>query len=260
MLDPQSTVFISDIHLSAQDSALQNLFIDFLQGPASFAESIYILGDLFDVWVGKDIQPEFHDKISEIFSQLTAKGISLYFMVGNRDFLIQSSFLKKANLKKLNDPTLITLHGVPTILTHGDKLCTQDIAYQRYRLVAQNPITRFLFLSLPKSLRERIARKLRLKSKLHQQKQNMTILDVVQNAVNDMMNRYGVTQMIHGHVHRPNIHSFELGKKAAKRLVLGDWHNMVSFIISTPTENCLATYEPSKGIQKIASYALECAR
>lgn len=252
-----ATLFISDIHLSGHDSALQNLFLDFLQGPALEAEKLFILGDLFDVWVGDDLDPPFHEQICLALKQLSDKGIPLYFMAGNRDFLLEKQFLRKANIQKLSDPTMIDLYGKRTLLTHGDKLCTQDVAYQRYRRIAQHPLTRFLFLKLPKSIRTNIARKLRLKSQHYQKHQTLTILDVTQEAVDKMILRFSADQLIHGHVHRPKFHDFKIQGKSLKRFVLGDWHTSASLIISTPTDISLATYNLIDGIKIKATQALD---
>lgn len=256
MLTPNTTLFISDIHLSEANSALQALFLDFLQGPALFVERVFILGDLFDAWVGKDINKDFQETIKCALKALSEKGIELFFMAGNRDFLIQRSFLKEANIKQIPDPTIIQLHGVPTLLTHGDRLCTQDVAYQRYRRVAQNPFTRFLFLSLPKRVRRNIGQKLRQKSQQYQRTQNTNILDVSLDAVQACMLRHQVTQLIHGHVHRPYIHDVLLQGIHGKRLVMGDWHTEASLLICNPAENSLATYHPKTGIKVKASYTL----
>jgi len=256
LLVPNTTLFISDIHLSDANPALQELFLDFLQGPALFAERIFILGDLFDAWVGKDVNKDFQEFIKGALKNLSEKGIKLFFMAGNRDFLIQHSFLKEAGIKRISDPTIIQLHGIPTLLTHGDRLCTQDIAYQRYRRIAQNPFTRFLFLSLPRRMRQNIGQKLRQKSRQYQQTQDIQILDVSLDAVETCMKRYKVPQLIHGHVHRPNIHDVKLEGAKGKRLVMGDWHTEASLLISTPTETSLATYTPATGIKIKTSYSL----
>ncbi len=250
LLPLNSTVFISDIHLSEHDSALQELFLSFLQGPALNAKRLYILGDLFDVWVGKDINVEFHDKIIHSLKKLSDKGISLYFMAGNRDFLLENNFMKKAQIQKLSDPTVIELYGKSTVLTHGDKLCTDDILYQRYRSFAQHPLTRMIFLLLPKKVRTNIARKLRMNSQNYQKNQALTILDVTQEAVEKMMTKFSVDHLIHGHVHRPKFHNMNVSGKTLKRFVLGDWHKTsASLIFSTPTDISLATYNPIDGIQ-----------
>jgi len=244
---PNRVLFISDLHLSATNPEMVALFMHFLEGPVKGAKALYILGDLFDVWVGQDIHTEFQNTIQQALANVVISGTPVFFMNGNRDFLMNNAYLKAAGIKRLDDPTLIDLHGTPTLLMHGDTLCTQDKAYQRFRRIAQNPITKFLFLSLPKKKRDIISKKLRAKSQQYQKTQTLTILDVTEEAVKRAMNKYQVNQLIHGHVHRPNIHD-------NKRFVLGDWHHSASLIISTPERNCLATYDATNGI-KIVSVA-----
>jgi len=229
------------------------LFMDFLQGPVKGAKALYILGDLFDVWVGQDIHTEFQQSIQQAIHDVVKSGTEVYFMNGNRDFLMQNAYLKAAGIKRLADPTVIDLYGKPTLLMHGDTLCTQDKAYQRFRRIAQNPITRFIFLSLPKSKRDNISKKLRAKSQQYQKTQSMTILDVTEDAVNITMRQHQVSQLIHGHVHRPNIHEVTSGIKGSKRFVLGDWHDKASFIISTSEGNRLATYDTENGVKFVTS-------
>lgn len=241
---PNRVLFISDLHLSATHPDMVALFMHFLEGPVKGAKALYILGDLFDVWVGQDIHREFQATIQQALAKVVKSGTPVYFMNGNRDFLMQNAYLKAAGIERLEDPTLIDLHGTPTLLMHGDTLCTQDKAYQRFRRIAQNPITKFLFLSLPKKKRDTISKKLRAKSQQYQKTQSLTILDVTEEAVKNVMNKHNVSQLIHGHVHRPNIHDH-------KRFVLGDWHDKGSLIISTPEENCLATYGLEDGIQVV---------
>lgn len=233
---PNTVIFISDIHLSEQNPALYELFIQFIQGPARTAKQLYILGDLFDVWVGKDIQSAFQEKILNALNTLSSHGVEIFFMHGNRDFLIPQSLFKNT-VKIIPDPCVINLHGTPTLLTHGDLLCTQDVAYQRFRKIARNPLVCFIFRHLPKRKRENISQKLRKKSKEYQKTQQENILDVTQSAVENMMKKYQVKQLIHGHVHRPNIHE-------GKRFVLGDWHTNGSALISTPSEISLVSFNP----------------
>lgn len=240
--------------MSQQQPQLQKLFLSFLEGPARSAKALYILGDLFDVWVGSDLQTPFHTQIQEALYSLHTNGIQLFFMNGNRDFLLENAFLKKVGCQRLKDPSVISLHGVPTLLMHGDKLCTQDIAYQRYRRIAQHPLTRFLFLKLPKSKREKIALKLRQKSKQYQQAQHETILDVTQDAVMKVMSQYHCHQLIHGHVHRPKVHDLFIEGKAAKRIVLGDWYHTGSVIVATEQKTTLAVYDLQSGLNEIDAY------
>lgn len=221
----------------------------FLQEPIKGVQALYILGDLFDVWVGQDIHTEFQQTIQAALAEVVKTGTKVYFMHGNRDFLMQNNYLKAAGIQRLPDPTVIDLHGTPTLLMHGDTLCTQDKAYQRFRRIAQNPITRWLFLRLPHKKRDHISKNLRAKSQQYQKKQSLSILDVTEVAVQQAMRKHHVTQLIHGHVHRPNIHDVSYDNPLGKRLVLGDWHKQASLIISTPTENILATYDLQLGIE-----------
>ncbi len=257
MSKPKATIFISDLHLSSHQESLQNLFYDFLQGPALMAEKIYILGDLFDVWVGMDLHTDFYKKIARAFKALSSQGIQLFFMAGNRDFLLQNAFLKEANITKIDDHSIISLYGNNVLLSHGDKLCSQDIVYQRYRKVAQHPITKKLFLLLPKRSRTRIGNKLRQRSKHYQQQQVSSILDVCPESVEGLMKQAQVSYMLHGHVHRPKFHSHLLDNKPAMRFVLGDWHDTASFIISTPTNISLATFNKEQGIKEIESHTFD---
>lgn len=249
LLTRNTVVFISDLHLSAAFPENVALFMSLLQGPAKGAKALYILGDLFDVWVGKDIHTAFQEKIQSALSDVVKDGTQVFFMHGNRDFLIQNDYLEAAGIKRLNDPTVIDLQGIPTLLMHGDTLCTQDKAYQRFRRVAQNPITRFIFMLLPKKTRDNISKKLRAKSQQYQKSQSMSILDVTQEAVMDAFCQHHVTQLIHGHVHRPNIHEHLVEGKICKRFVLGDWHHRASLIISTPEGNHLMTYDLNEGLK-----------
>jgi len=248
---PKRIIFISDLHLSAANPNMAALFMDFLKGPVKGAQALYILGDLFDVWVGQDIHTAFQLSIQQALSAVVKNGTAVYFMNGNRDFLMQNAYLTAVGIKRLTDPTIIDLYGTPTLLMHGDSLCTEDKAYQRFRRVAQNPITRFLFMCLPKKMRDNISKKLRAKSQQYQKTQSLTILDVTEVAVHKVMRQHQVSQLIHGHVHRPNIHEVNSGAKGSKRLVLGDWHDKASLIISTPEGNSLATYDVKDGVKII---------
>ncbi|MFI4938642.1 MAG: UDP-2,3-diacylglucosamine diphosphatase [Candidatus Berkiellales bacterium] len=248
--------FISDLHLSVQDPKGLELFINFISGPAASAHQLYILGDLFDVWVGDDLNVEFQLQIQKALKALTSSPVEVFYMNGNRDFLLSTRFLQEAGCHRLTDPYRFILHGIPTLLTHGDRLCTKDIAYQRYRKIAQNPLTKWLFLYLPKKIREAISQKLRRKSQEYQKSQINDILDVTKDAVETWMIQYQVTQLIHGHVHRPKIHDLTIKGKKSKRLVLGDWHRTGSVMMSTPNDMTLATYDPQKGLNPQEYYAL----
>lgn len=257
MLAQHSTLFVSDIHLSPNHSALHELFLAFLHGPARSADHLFILGDLFDVWVGQDIHSDYAKLIQHELQALHKHGVELFFMGGNRDFLLEKSFLNQCGCTKLRDPYYFSLQGVPTVLTHGDLLCTQDIPYQRYRRIVQNPLARFIFLKLPQKNRDNLGKKLRLKSQQYQQTQTATILDASPEAAENMMHKFKVHQLIHGHVHRPNIHDHPIDGRMGKRVVLGDWNTQGSVIISTPTQTALAIFDKSTGLTIQAAYTLE---
>lgn len=257
MAQRNTVFFISDLHLSAQNPEGFALFLRFLEGPARHAYQLYILGDLFDVWVGEDIDPQFQQQVQQALKSLALSGVAIFFMNGNRDFLVSTSFLKGAHCQKLMDPFLMDLHGIPTLLTHGDKLCTQDIAYQRYRAVAQHPITRKIFLSLPKQMRQNIGSKLRQKSLRYQNTKTLSFLDVSKEGVIQWMIRHHVKQLIHGHVHQPHIHDIDLVGNHCKRLVLGDWHESAVILSSTPSKMALLKWGPELTLQPHSAYALE---
>lgn len=239
---PNYTLFASDIHLSPSNPAQLELFLLFLKEKTVNAEALYILGDLFDVWVGKDIHSGFHKVVLQALQALSTK-IPVYFIHGNRDFLCTRAFLAQAGIQKLPDPYLFSLYGVPTLLSHGDKLCTLDKTYQRYRRVAQNPIVRSLFLKLPLKTREKISFNLRQKSQQYQQQQHHQILDVTESAVIQLMQKYHAKQLIHGHVHRPKFHQHLLKDTTGHRFVLGDWHRNGNFILSTPQSHELINFD-----------------
>lgn len=235
--------FVSDVHLGDHSPGITALFLEFLRGPAQRAGRLYILGDLFNAWVGNDLLPSFHEGIADALNTLSHTGVSIFFLPGNRDFLVTTDYLNALNITQLPERTVIDLHGVPTLLLHGDLLCTQDSAYQRYRQLAQHPWTRAAFLRLPRPLRQKIAMILRRKSGQYQKTLAPEILDVSPDAVTNTMIHTKVQQMIHGHVHRPAIHATRLGTANASRLVLGDWDDTTgSVIIADPGRLTLATY------------------
>lgn len=243
LLPPKnSNLFIADLHLSPESPALP-LFLQFLQGPAKKAKALYILGDLFDAWLGEDIDCELQQTVKKALQTLAGQGVKLFFMAGNRDFLIPASFFTAIPCQKLSDPTLIDLHGVPTLLTHGDLFCTKDRLYQYYRYIVQRSLVAFLFLKLPRALRQKIGQVLRQRSQSHQKKQPDTALDVFTPTVKAWAKRYAIKQLIHGHTHRPAVHVHDF----AKRIVLGDWGNSARFVISTEEKTILADFS-EKGI------------
>lgn len=225
-----STLFISDLHLSGERENITKLFLDFLDQRASNADALYILGDLFEVWLGDDfIKPDYEQSIHKL-KQLSDKGIPLFFIPGNRDFLITNKFSEISGLTVLHEPAIIDLYGMPTLLMHGDTLCTDDIEYQKFRTMVRDPDFIADFLSKTTEERLAIAAKYREISKSETASKAMDIMDVNQQAVETVMQEHNITQLIHGHTHRPAIHDFNLNNKAMKRIVLGDWYEQGSVL------------------------------
>lgn len=215
------TLFISDLHLEPERPEITYCFLNFLKNQALKAESLYILGDLFEVWVGDDNPSSFNRTIIKAIREVAEHNVSVYFMPGNRDFLIGNQFAKETGCQLLKDPTLINLYGTPTLLTHGDQLCTKDRKHQVFRKYTQHPFCRYVFLKLPLGLRKKIAQVIRQKSKKHTAYIPDDRMDATPKAVLSELKKYGAIQLIHGHTHKPAIH--EIGLQ--KRYVLGDWNN-----------------------------------
>jgi len=228
MSDSAHTLFISDLHLTADRPDISQQFLSFIQDSAPRAEALYILGDLFEIWLGDDAMTPTHGIILNAIKSISDRGISVYFMRGNRDFLIGDEFAKACGCEILNDPSVINLYGTPTLLTHGDLLCTDDTDYQAFRAYIRDPKTIKQLMAL--SIEERIAkgREYRAGSQAANKEKPMDIMDVNQDAVLAMLREHNVEHMIMGHTHRPNEHSFELEGKPAHRIVLGDWHEQGS--------------------------------
>lgn len=236
-----ATLFISDLHLDEAFPEVAERFLKFLSTDAKDVDALYILGDFFEIWVGDDDLTPFNQKIIQALKSYTDTGIPIYFMHGNRDFLLGKRFLKATGMQLLKDPSLIKLYGFPTLLMHGDLLCTKDIEYLAVRKKLRNPFRQFLFF-LFKSLKKRkaFAKKLReLSKERYNTIIDKEITDVDQNTVNAYMKRFNVQYLIHGHTHRPNIHHFELENKPCVRVVLGSWHNSTNMLICKQTEDNL---------------------
>lgn len=237
-----STLFISDLHLSGERENITELFISFLEQRASNADALYILGDLFEYWLGDDfIKPDYLQSISKM-KQLADSGLPLYVMHGNRDFLMTDKFAELSGTTLLNDPTIIDLYGTPTLLMHGDTLCSDDVEYQKFRKMVRAPAFKADFLS--KSIEERlaVAAKYREISKTETASKTMDIMDVNQLAVEASMQEHNVTQLIHGHTHRPAIHHFKMNEQDMKRIVLGDWFEQGSVLVCDKTACTLESF------------------
>jgi UDP-2,3-diacylglucosamine hydrolase len=226
-----STLFISDLHLSGERENITTMFIDFLEQRASRADALYILGDLFEVWMGDDmILPDYMPCINKM-KQLVDNGLPLYIMHGNRDFLMAEQFSTLSGAVLIDDPTVIDLYGIPTLLMHGDTLCTDDVDYLKFRTMVRDPLWQKDFLGKTADERLAMAAKLREASKEAMSYKTMDIMDVNQNAVEEAMSGQGISQLIHGHTHRPAIHDFIVNEQKMKRIVLGDWYEQGSVLV-----------------------------
>jgi UDP-2,3-diacylglucosamine hydrolase len=221
-----TSLFISDLHLSGERPEINTLFLKFLSDEARKADALYILGDLFEYWIGDEAMTDpDHAPIVTALKSLTDSGVALYIMVGNRDFLIGEDFAAATGSQLIDDPTVIDLYGQKVLLMHGDTLCTDDHDYQKLRLMLRNPDWRQEFLS--KSVQERIdmAQHIREQSKDAIAGKQAQIMDVNQGAVEAAMQEHRVRILIHGHTHRPADHQLELNGIPVQRHVLADWYS-----------------------------------
>ena len=227
-----TTLFISDLHLCAERPEKLALFKRLLQGPARDAESLYILGDLFEAWAGDDDSTPPHGEIIAELMAYTQSGARLYIMRGNRDYLMSKQFAEKTGGQLLDDETLITLNGEKILLMHGDTLCTEDVKYQIFRRIVNNVFSRNFFMCFPYNLRTKIWHKIRGAAKRSAEKKSEYLSDVHQATVETKMKKYDVLCLIHGHTHRQAIHEFKLEGQDAKRIVMGDWYLDDSILVS----------------------------
>ncbi len=215
--------FISDLHLTWDKPEITQRFLQFLDSRATKASTLYILGDLFDAWVGDDDFSPPSPKIRASLKRLSESGTKIYFQQGNRDFLLGDRFCADTGVGLIDDPFVIDLFGVPTLLMHGDLLCTDDLPYQEFRSKSRSPEWQRNVLSKPLFVRLLAARWYRLRSFFHKRKKSQEIMDVNQDTVVRTMLEYHCLRLIHGHTHRPNIHNFEVDGKSAQRYVLSAW-------------------------------------
>lgn len=216
-------LLISDLHLEEERPDITRAFLDLLTGRARAAESLYILGDFFEVWIGDDAMSPFQLSICQALRELSDSGTQVFLMHGNRDFMLGRAFCKAAGCTLLGDPSVVQLNGEPVLLMHGDSLCTRDEAYMRMRRYLRNPLTLFVLRHLPLRTRHKLARKLRSESRAQTRMKANDIVDVTPEEIPRVMTQYGVRTLIHGHTHRPAIHKLQVGDEPAKRIVLGDW-------------------------------------
>lgn len=219
-----ATYFISDLHLAPDRRKVSGMFDAFLRDASEDAEAIYILGDLFEFWVGDDavIEVGQSDACSAI-RRVTGSGTPVYFMPGNRDFLVGDAFTEITGCRLLSDPSRIEIDGRNILLMHGDSMCTDDTAHQKFRAMVNDAGWQKGFLALPVDKRIELALNARSESALHKSATSMEIMDVNPGAVEHEIRKHAATILIHGHTHRPGIHLVEVDGRRSKRIVLGDW-------------------------------------
>jgi UDP-2,3-diacylglucosamine hydrolase len=218
------TLFISDLHLDPESPGIQGQILGFLEGEARSARALYILGDLFEVWLGDDDPAPSSRAIVRALRALTDAGVDCFVMHGNRDFLIGQRFCLETGATLIADGTVAEIHGERVLLLHGDVLCTDDVSYQRLRRIVRNPVVQWIIRHLSLARRRSLARKMREGSRMHVNSTAAQIMDVNAEAVATAFRESGVGTMIHGHTHRPAVHSLEVDGLPVKRIVLGDWH------------------------------------
>lgn len=217
------TLFISDLHLTAHRPELTQLFLQFLRSTAYQADALYILGDLFEFWIGDDDTTPLSQTVKMALHDLSTAGVPLFIMPGNRDFLLGQRFMQETGAVLLADPMVIELYGEQILLMHGDLLCTDDIAYLKFRAWTHRPVIKKLFLTLPLWLRQKIALGIRQRSQEYVQSALSSIMDASILGISKYTHQYGTKQLIHGHTHRPAIHFLKLHDQQIIRYVLSDW-------------------------------------
>jgi UDP-2,3-diacylglucosamine hydrolase len=226
-----ATLFISDLHLDPARPQITTLFEHYLASDeVRQADALYILGDLVEAWIGDDDDAELPGRIADATRAVRDSGRPVYFMPGNRDFLLGQAYADRAGMTLLEDGVVHDLYGRPTLLMHGDTLCTDDVAYQAVRRQVRTPEWKANILAMPLEARRAFAAKARADSRAHTGSTMESIMDVNAEAVAAAMRGAGVTRLIHGHTHRPAVHTFELDGSAAQRIVLGDWYEQGSVL------------------------------
>ncbi len=217
------TIFISDIHLHEENKELTQLFLNLLNALPKALDALYILGDLFELWLGDDAMSSYQQSIVNAIRDRTAEGLPIYFMHGNRDFLINTIFAKQSGVQLLAEHVVIDLYGKKTLLLHGDTLCTEDRQYQKYRKIVRHSFIQKLFLLIPVNIRKKIANHIRQRSKNYTSQVKLNLIDANNDAAIKLMQKNKVLQLIHGHTHRPAIHLNYIDDDLFSRYVLADW-------------------------------------
>lgn len=225
-----SNLFISDLHLDPSRPGIVDLFVDLLAHEARTAAALYILGDLFESWIGDDDDASLAAQVADATRALRGAGVPVYFMHGNRDFLLGETYAARAGMILLRDPSIIDVGGQRTLLMHGDTLCTDDVEYLKFRAMVRDPRWQQQFLARPLAERRAYAAQARSESRRHTAGARSEIMDVNQSAVAAAMRKHEAHRLIHGHTHRPAVHRFDLDGASAERVVLGDWYEQNSVV------------------------------
>ena len=224
------TLLISDLHLAAERPQIMEQFLRFTADIAPQAAALYILGDLFEYWAGDDDTAALGVQTAAALAALAARGTPVFLMQGNRDVLMGRTFVERSSATLLDDPLLIDLHGTPTLLTHGDALCTDDTDYQKFRSYARDPANQSRFLAQPLADRREQMLGLRAQSEASKQQKPAAIMDVAATAVEELLRRHGYPRLIHGHTHRPARHVHVVDGHNCERWVLSDWYQRGSYL------------------------------
>lgn len=245
----KSTLFIADLHLEEKFDNITNLFAKFIEEHASCAEALYILGDLFKFWAGDDDHSLYHEKIKNILKTLSASGVKVYLMPGNRDFLLGQTFANESNCTLIPDPHEVNIYGIPIMLTHGDLLCTNDILMKIFRAITRSKNSIKLFLKLPLGFRITLAEKINRHSGKKKSKKSARTTGITADGVAKILERSNAAILIHGHIHEMGIHETKINTKTVKRIVLGEWQQKEN----NATGNFLMISE--NGTQRLAELA-----
>ena len=225
----QLSYFIADLHLAQNRPDITACFLSFLQNQAPQAEKLFILGDLFEYWVGDDDDSQFVAEVANALKQLS-NSTKIFFIQGNRDFLLGKKFAKRCGMILLNDVEKISLYQHELVMLHGDTLCTRDLGYQAFRKKSRSWWWQAIVKSLPLFVRKKIAEDYRKQSAASTAMKSQEIMDVTQSEVENELTKHNVQLMIHGHTHRPAIHQFEMNNTACTRVVLGDWYEQGAWL------------------------------
>ncbi|MGL1955727.1 MAG: UDP-2,3-diacylglucosamine diphosphatase [Colwellia sp.] len=228
------TYFIADLHLAQNRPDITACFLRFLKDEAIKAEKLYILGDLFEAWIGDDDDSAYITTIANALTTLATFGTKIYYIHGNRDFLLGQGFAKKSAMRLLPEIDLIDLYGKAVVIMHGDTLCTRDVAYQKFRQKSRTWWWQATIKSLPLFLRKKMAANYRKKSALATAQKSQDIMDVTSTEVIRCLEQYNSQLLIHGHTHRPKVHNIEANGNNAQRIVLGDWYEQGAWLKVTP--------------------------